>query len=300
MRSLQYAQIPLGPRRAIAVARAVREHRDRGLDHRHRIAVRDHDRRVREGGEQRAELLEVLRRLQHPALARPHPLEDLEHRLHVRVVRRLVVAEVVVAPARRAHHPFLVVAGEVRELELDLLVDVVGAHRVHRRHQRRGRLHAGPGALRARVARIHAARARWLARIGHGLLPLPERHRAQPLVRGDQVHEVRGARARQAHHDDRPADLDLVDLGVALQQVADAEPVRRRAQRVVPDREAAEARALGVLVHLFELEREAFPEVVGRRSPRGRCASRPPRARRRPTALPAASRRRRAPRAARR
>ena len=54
--------------RGAAHAVAVREHRRRRLDHRHRVAVRDRERRVGKGREQRRDLFEVLRRLQHPAV----------------------------------------------------------------------------------------------------------------------------------------------------------------------------------------------------------------------------------------
>jgi hypothetical protein len=43
----------------------------------------------------------------------------------------------------------------------------------------------------------------------------------------------------------------------------DQQPVRHRTHGVVPDREAAEPRALAVLVHLLEQEREARAEVSG-------------------------------------
>ena len=55
----------LGLDRGAAHAIAVGQHRDRRLHHRHGIAVRDRERRVGERGEQRRDLLEVLRRLQH-------------------------------------------------------------------------------------------------------------------------------------------------------------------------------------------------------------------------------------------
>ena len=90
----------LGLDRGAAHAVAVREHRDRRLDHRHGIAVRDRERRVGERREQRRDLLEVLRRLQHPAVRAAQEREHLQDLLHVRVVRALVEREVVVAPAR--------------------------------------------------------------------------------------------------------------------------------------------------------------------------------------------------------
>ena len=109
---------------------------------------------------------------------------------------------------------------------------------------RRGRLHAGPGArdggtgigrpLR-RASRAHPVPAP----------ALPERHRAQP----DRA--IRFTRcvvpSAAGPHTMIGRDLDVTDFGMALQQIPDAEPVRRREHGVVPDREPAEARALSVM-----------------------------------------------------
>jgi hypothetical protein len=218
--------------------------------------------RVREGLDQRSELLQMLRRLQDPALARPVPLEDLEDRLQVLVVGPLVVREVVVAPMRAPRDPFLIVAREVRQLQLELLVDVVGTHRMHRRRQGGDRLHRVPGVGASDVAGVLCDVVRdWRGR--HGLLPLPQRHRAKSTVGGDQIDEVGRAGAWETHDDDRLPDLDLVDLRVLVQELVDPKPVRRVANAIVEVVQAAQGGALGVGVHLGEPDGQAFFEVVG-------------------------------------
>ena len=70
------------------------------VDHRDRIAMRDDEGASGKTVASGTELFQVLRRLQHPALAAAQQLQHLQHRLQVAVVRRLVVREVVVAPRR--------------------------------------------------------------------------------------------------------------------------------------------------------------------------------------------------------
>ena len=97
----------------------------------------DDDRRIREGRHQRPDLFEMLRTFQDPTLARLRPLQDLEPReQRPLVVGRLVVRQVVVAPDGRARDPLEVVAREIGEHELELFVDVVRLHGMHRRDQR--------------------------------------------------------------------------------------------------------------------------------------------------------------------
>ena len=163
-----------------------------------------HDGGVGEGVQERPELLEVLGRLENPTLSGMEPLQDLEHRLHVGVVGGLVVGEVVVAPPRGPGHPLEGVAREVRHLQLDLLVHVVGLHRVHGRHERRRGLHRLPGAVATGPARVHPVDLGRVLRVWHGLVGLPEGHRTEPGVRGQQVDQVGGARPRQPDDDDRP------------------------------------------------------------------------------------------------
>ena len=113
-----------------------------------------------------------------------------------------------------------------------------------------------------RGSRAVAARA--VARDGHRLEALPVGERAQPRVGRDQVHEVRGARARQADHDDRARDLDLEDLGVAAQQVLEAQPVREVADAVAAARRGGRARSSSRSSSTAASQtREARAEVVG-------------------------------------
>ena len=208
------------------------------------------------------ELLEVLGRLEDPALLGVDPLQNLEHRLHVGVVRSLVVGEVVVAPLRAPRHPLERVAREVGQLQLDLLVHVIGLHRVHGRHERRRGLHGLPGALATGPPWIHPVDLGRLLRVPHRLVGLPERHGSEPRVRGQQVDEVGGARTRQPDHYDRPGDGDLEDLGVAGQQVADEEAVGGAADAVGEHQQSPDAGSLFVGVHLGQLQAESHGETL--------------------------------------
>ena len=291
----------LGFDRGAAHAVAVREHRDRRLDHRHRIAVRDRERRVGERREQRRDLLEVLRRLQHPAVRAAEEREHLQHLLHVRVVRALVEREVEVAPARHPGQPLERVRREVEVLELDLLLDRGRVLVVHRAAA------AAPSASAPR-SRAGSARSAGRRRRGPGPSPgtrarfeaLPVRERPQPGVGRDEVHEVRRARAGQADHDDRRRQLDGEDLGPAAHEVLDEEARGEQAQRALVDREPAERSEPGVGFdrgdHRVEPRAEAgIAEVVAA----GAVARRARASRRRRSGC-RASRRSRAPRAARR
>ena len=200
----------------------------------------DDDGGVGKGGEQRPELLEMLGRLEHPPLAKPLPctgalpftgarpftgalpLEYLEDGLQVGVVGGLVVGQVVVAPPRDARHPFELIAGEVRQLQLQLLMDVVGPHGVHGAHVRQHRLHALPLAFGPSVTGVGAVRPALLAGVGHRLVALPQRERTQAGVGGDEIDQMGGSRAGQAHDDDRRRDLDVGDLGATGEEIADA------------------------------------------------------------------------------
>ena len=58
----------------------------------------------------------------------PHHCQDLEDGFQVAVVRRLVVLQVIVAPTGNTGDPLQLVAREVGQLKLELLVNVVGPH----------------------------------------------------------------------------------------------------------------------------------------------------------------------------
>ena len=113
--------------------------------------------------------------------------------------------------------------------------------------------------------------ARLLVRIRDGLLSLPERHRPQSLVGGDQVHEVGRAGAGQADDDDRPFDLHVVDLGVARKEVVDAQPGGRITHAIVEEDQSTQVRPVVVRVHLVEPRRRVAPSsrpAPNRRAPR--------------------------------
>src|SRR5206468_11479917 len=96
-----------------------------------------------------------------------------------------------------------------------------------------------------------------------GLVALPQRHRAEALVGGYEVHEMGRARTGEADDDDRRLQLDIVDLRMALQQVVDEQPVGRVANAVVEQDQAAEPGALVVVADLVQPEAEALLEIIG-------------------------------------
>ena len=163
----------------------------------------------------RTELLQMLGRLEDPAVGAALPLQGLEHLLEILVVGRLVVGEVVVAPARHGGDPLEKIRGEVERLQLDLLVDVLGSHVVHGPQQGQQRILTLEALATAREPRMLAVGSGRLARNGDGLEALPVGQGAQARVGGDQVEQVGGARAREARDDDGPRDLDVQDLRVA-------------------------------------------------------------------------------------
>jgi len=204
----------------------------------------------------------MLGRLEDPALPGIAPLQNLEHRLHVGVVRSLVVAEVVVTPPRGPGHPLERVAREVRHLQFDLLVHVVRLHRVHHGNERRRGLHGRPHAVTAGPTRIGPVELGGVFRVRDRLVGLPEGHRTETRVGRQQIDEVSGARTRQPDHNDRSGDRDLEDLGMANQQVVDEEAVGSGAHAVAEHHQPPDAGALFISVHLLQLEPEAHGEVL--------------------------------------
>ncbi|CAB4324574.1 unannotated protein [freshwater metagenome] len=221
----------------------------------------DHDCCVGECGEQRTDLLEVLRRLQHPTLARAIPLKDLQHLLHICVVRGLIGGEIVVAPLRHTGNPFEVVVREVRSHELVLLVHMIGFHGMHRSDERGAGLHRLPLVLTAGPAGVHPIGSERFAGIRNRLIGLPQRHGTKAGIRSQQVDEIRGARAGQADDNDRLLDRYVADLGMLLQQVFDAQTRGRVLGAVAEHEHATETRTFGVGIDFGQLHSEPLAEI---------------------------------------
>ena len=119
-------------RRVVVRAGRVCGHRGEACDHRDRIAVGERHHGLGEGMQHGRDLLEMLWRLEHPALACPTlVLADLEHLAQELVARPLVVHTVVVAPARYECGRLEQHRRGVDREQLDLLVHVVDGHLVH-------------------------------------------------------------------------------------------------------------------------------------------------------------------------
>ena len=159
---------------------SVGEHSDRRLQHGDGIAQGEGDGGVGEGGEQRAELLEVLGCLEHPAIRSPQITEHLEFAAQKGVVASLVEAQVVVAPPRHTRVPLERVGAQVEVDELAVLLDAPRWPVVHDRRQRRRGQHHLVVRRRPLVAGIDAIAPRAVAQHGRRLDHLPPRHRAKP------------------------------------------------------------------------------------------------------------------------
>ena len=211
-----------------AKAIPVGQHRDRRLDDGDGIAMGERDGGVGERVDQWTELLEVLRRLEHPTPGAAQERQCLQHGLQVGVVLALIERQVVVAPIGNACVPLERVGGEVDVEQLDLLLDRRREAIVHVLRER-GHRRFGCVVVRAALpARVDAVGAGTFAVERVRLLALPERQRPEPGVGGQQVDEVRGARAGQADDDERTVDLDGVDLGIAAEQVGQEQPAHEQ------------------------------------------------------------------------
>ena len=253
----------LGLDSGAAHAVAVGVHGDRGGDHRHRVAMRHRKGRVGEGRDERSELLEVLRRFQHPPVRTAEVGERAENSLQVRVVRPLVETEVEVAPPRHAREPLERVRREVEVFELDLLLDrvrVLVVHRAQQRHHRHLRLVAAAAAFDARV---DVVRSRAVAGEGHRLEALPVGERPQSRIGRDEVDEVRRPRPRESDHDDRRRDGDVVDLGMPAVQILDEQAAAEQAHGPLTDREPSELVQTGVGFDRGDHRPQPRQEVVG-------------------------------------
>ena len=197
--------------------------------------------------EQRAELLEVLRRLEQPARpGRPQELEHLEEDLHGPVGVGLVAPAVPAGVrgdlvARLEEH-----RGEVDRQELDLLVGAVGAHLVHGREERHRRVDHRQRQLGALEPRVGLVGRRPAVARRDRFEALPVRQVAEPGVGRQQVEQVAGARARQAEHDDGRLHRDVEDLGVAVEQPGQAQPGREQPDDQLTGLEAAHRAELAV------------------------------------------------------
>ena len=191
------------------------------------------------------------------------------------VVAGLVEAEVEVPPAGHAGMPFQHVAGEVQVEDLDLLLDRLGEAVVHRRGGGRADHHGVVLVLRPGVPRIDAVDVRALPRNRQWLLAFPVRQRSAARIRGEQVDQMRGARARHSDDDERLLDRDRLDLGVALEQIGQRQPVAQQPHHPLAQRAADQLGQAVVGLDRPDVGRDAIPEPVGR--PRSR--RRPPRRR---------------------
>jgi hypothetical protein len=235
----------------------VGQHRDRRLQYRHRVAQREGDRGIGEGGQQRAELLEVLRGLQHPPVRAAQVRQHLQLSAQERVVGPLVEPEVVVAPPRHPGVPFERVRAHVEVDQLAVLLDAPRRPVVHECRQRRVGVGQLPLGEAAGVARVDPVAPRPVPEHRRGLADLPPRHRPEAGVGGQQVHQVGRARAGEAHHDDRRLQLDGERLGVAAHEVLEPQPRPQQAERAVAHQVAAEAREPGIGVDRGQVVAEA-------------------------------------------
>ena len=177
------------------------------------------------------------------------PLQGLEAALQERVVRRLVVSQVIVRPARQLRQRVEQRRGEIHRQQLDLLVDVERVHVVHRVEQRQDLLAHRELVTAALDARVLGARRHALPGARDGLQRFPVLQRAQPVVGGDQVQQVRGSRARQAGDHQRRADLDLVYLRMLAVELLEAAALHQVAHQHAEQRQPSHRAEVGVLVH---------------------------------------------------
>ena len=200
--------------------------------------------------------------LQHPAVRALAPLQQFEHIARVLVVGRLIVLIVVVAPARAGREPLEVVGGEVRAHQLQLFVDMVRVHGMHRRQQGGHLLHALPGLRAALIARIHAIGHRRLSREGNRLVGFPQGQGAKAGVGGQQVEQVGGTGAGQAGDDDGLADFLCKNLGVALPLVLDQQAIAGVANQITQQVGPLATGHVGIVPPFIQQQAQAFAEVL--------------------------------------
>ncbi len=100
-----------------------------------------------------------------------------------------------------------------------------------------------------------------------GLRNLPPRHRAEPRVGCEQVHQMGGAGAREADDDDRRLELDLERLRVPAHEVLEpAGAPRRSPTQPLPDDEPTEAGEAVVRLDRRDLRGQPVEAACRRRS----------------------------------
>jgi hypothetical protein len=244
----------------------VRDHRAERGHRRLRIAVRLHDDRVGKHREQLAQILHVVRGLEHPPLCGPLPLKRLQ-RAAQEAIRR--VERLRLEPARVGRN----VQSRLRRLtgkrhveQEHVLFGRVGFDRVNREELWRERAQSALGELRVAATLVRAALA--LARQRHRRERLPRVQRPRARVRSEQAVEHRRPGALKACDHDGLAQRERVELGVRLGEGLDAQAVLeqrdepaahdRATERVQPrlavDRreQAIERLAKGVLAEVLK------------------------------------------------
>ena len=175
----------------------------------------------------------------------------------------LVEAEVEVAPARHAGVPFQHVAGEVQVEDLDLFFDRLGEAVVHRGGGRSADHHRVVLVLRAGVPRVDSVNVGALPRNRQRLLAFPVRQRAAPRIGGQQVDQMRRARAGHADDDEGLLDRDRLDLGMPFEQFGQRQPVAQQPHDALAQRPADQLGQAVVGLDRPDVGSDAIPEPVG-------------------------------------
>ena len=227
---------------------------------------------VREGRRESGQLFGMLRGLQHPGLRAAEEGECLQHLLHIRVVLGLIECQIGIAPTRHAGQPFQDVAGEIKVEDLDLFLDRLGElvmHGRHHGHVGEHRVVFGPGASIARVDPEDVGPA---ATGRDGFLALPVGQCPTTPIGSQQIDQVRGARSRHTHHDDRLLDLDRLDLRVPPDQIGQRDPISQQPDYPGAQGAARELGQVGVSLDRVHMGAEAcgeiarVPQIVGTRA----------------------------------
>ncbi len=249
---------------------AVGDHRRHRHGDRHGLAVGHHEGGVGEDRPERAELGEVLRRLEDPPGGRPLVAvaqvgAHLEHPAQVAVGLGLVGGVEPVAVAGEGDAGLEEHGGEVQGQQLDLLVHVVGRHLVHAHEVGHGVVDEAEGGVRAGAAGVGV---RWgtvgcdpLGVAQHGLERLPIGQRAQARVGGQQIVEVGGPGAGQAGDDDRSLEGQVEDLGVAGDLVLDEQAVDQQLGEQGVLRHQPHRAQAGVVGELVAQQAQRFEEA---------------------------------------